>query len=73
MTPDGVGVVFHPEVIIGEGVANILIEVGFLLGTGEGWPLPYHYDTDSQKQSQPAVSQQRLNSAVNALGSRGPK
>ena len=73
MTADGVGIVFHAEIVVGEGVTNILIEVGFLLGTGEGRPLAYHYDTDSQKQSQPAVSQQRLNSAVHALGTRGPK
>jgi hypothetical protein len=73
MAPDGVRVVFHTEVVVSEGVANVLVETGFLLGTGEGWPLAYHNDTDSQKKSQPAVSQQRLNSAVNALGSRGPK
>ena len=73
MTADGVGVVFHAEIVIGEGVADVLIEVGFLPGTGERRPLAYHYNTDSQKQSQPAVSQQRLNSAVHALGTRGPK
>jgi len=73
MAPDGVRIVLHAEIIVSEGVANVLVEAGFLLGTGEGWPLAYHNDTDSQKQSQPAVSQQRLNSAVNALGSRGPK
>ena len=59
MAPDGVGIIFHSEIIIGERITDSLIAVRRIAGMCQRRPLAARSYKDNQKQSQPAISKQR--------------